>query len=181
MEILNISIGGFRNIKHLKLDFGTITALVGLNGYGKSNVMDAIDFGFDFIHFPSLSRNGMMSSKQGIPILKSKVGQDFSFDIEVKLVLKKQSYYVNYGYSFSWKTDKTSVIVLNSDDFLFFTTSNIFASALSNVSVTGISFEYPKVAIFVASSINLLKILFPLFSFESSSLLVDKNLPLFIS
>lgn len=106
MEILNISIGGFRNIKHLKLDFGTITALVGLNGYGKSNVMDAIDFGFDFIHFPSLSRNGMMSSKQGIPILKSNVGQDFSFDIEVKLVLKKQSYYVNYGYSFSWKTDK---------------------------------------------------------------------------
>lgn len=105
MEILNISIGGFRNIKHLKLDLGTITALVGLNGYGKSNVMDAIDFGFDFIHFPSNLRNGMMSSKQGIPILKSNVGQDFSFDIEVKLVSKKQSYYVNYGYSFSWKTD----------------------------------------------------------------------------
>ena len=105
MEILNITVGGFRNIKRLKLDFDTITALVGLNGYGKSNVMDAIDFGFDFIHFPGNLRSGMMSSKQGIPILKSTVGQDYSFDIEVKLVSNSQKYYVNYGYSFSWKTD----------------------------------------------------------------------------
>lgn len=105
MEILNITVGGFRNIKRLKLDFDTITALVGLNGYGKSNVMDAIDFGFDFIHFPSNIRNGMMSAKQGIPILKSNVGQDFCFDIEVKLNSNDQSYFVNYGYAFSWKTD----------------------------------------------------------------------------
>ena len=105
MEILNITVGGFRNIKRLKLDFDTITSLVGLNGYGKSNVIDAIDFGFDFIHFPSNLRNGMMSAKQGIPILKSNVGQDFNFDIEVKLNSNDQSYYVNYGYAFSWKTD----------------------------------------------------------------------------
>jgi len=107
MEILNITVGGFRNIKHLKLKFDTITALVGLNGYGKSNVMDAIDFGFDFIHFPSNMRNGMMAAKQGIPILKSNVGQDFSFDIEVKLISNDESFYVNYGYSFSWKTEAT--------------------------------------------------------------------------
>ncbi len=105
MEILNITVGGFRNIKNVKLDFDSITALVGLNGYGKSNLMDAIDFGFDFIHFPSNSRNGMMSSKQGIPILKSNAGQDYSFDIEVKTVSEGQSYFINYGYAFSWQTD----------------------------------------------------------------------------
>ena len=68
MEILNISIGGFRNIRKLKIDFDSITALVGLNGYGKSNVMDAIDFAFDFIHCPSNIRVSMMSSKSGIRV-----------------------------------------------------------------------------------------------------------------
>lgn len=107
MEILKISVGGFRNIKSLQLNFDSITALVGLNGYGKSNVMDAIDFGFDFIHNPSNIRTGMMSSKSGIPILKSNAGQDYSFDIEVKLNSGGNSYFVNYGYSFSWQTDKS--------------------------------------------------------------------------
>lgn len=107
MEILNITVGGFRNIKKVKLNFDSITALVGLNGYGKSNIMDAIDFGFDFIHFTSSARTGMMASKQGIPILKSNAGQDFSFDIEVKMNSNNQNYCINYGYSFSWQTDNT--------------------------------------------------------------------------
>lgn len=105
MEILNITVGGFRNIRNVKLDFDSITALVGLNGYGKSNLMDAIDFGFDFIHFPSNTRNVMMSSKRGIPILKSNAGQDYSFDIEVKTLSKGLRYFINYGYAFSWQTD----------------------------------------------------------------------------
>ncbi len=45
MEINRITLGGFRNISRIDLSFENITALVGLNGYGKSNVMDAIDFG----------------------------------------------------------------------------------------------------------------------------------------
>lgn len=105
MEILNITVGGFRNIKNVKLNFDSITALVGLNGYGKSNVMDAIEFGFDFIHSANNLRNAMMSSKQGIPILKSNAGQDFVFDIEVKTNSNNQNYYINYGYAFSWQTD----------------------------------------------------------------------------
>lgn len=107
MEILNITVGGFRNISKIKFNFDTITALVGLNGYGKSNVMDAIDFGFDFIHYPSKARTSLMASKQGIPILKANAGRNYEFDIEVKLSSKEQEYYVNYGYSFSWKTDNS--------------------------------------------------------------------------
>ncbi len=113
MEILNISIGGFRNIKKVRLDFDSITALVGLNGYGKSNVMDAIDFAFDFIHYPSNARIGMMSSKMGIPILKSNAGQNFSFDIEMKTTSKNKSYYVNYGFEFSWQTDNNPAKIVS--------------------------------------------------------------------
>ncbi len=113
MEILNITVGGFRNISKIKLHFDNITALVGLNGYGKSNVMDAIDFGFDFIHFPSKARTALMASKQGIPILKANAGKNFEFDMEVKLTSKEQEYYVNYGYSFSWETDNSPAQIAN--------------------------------------------------------------------
>ena len=40
MEISRIRIGGFRNISEMNVSFDEVTALVGLNGYGKSNVID---------------------------------------------------------------------------------------------------------------------------------------------
>ena len=49
MEILRVKVKGIRNITEAKISFDKITALVGLNGYGKSNIMDAVDFGIDFI------------------------------------------------------------------------------------------------------------------------------------
>lgn len=67
VEINKIGIGGFRNISKINLSFEKITALVGLNGYGKSNVMDAIDFGFDFIHFPPEGKTALMSSNLNVP------------------------------------------------------------------------------------------------------------------
>ena len=51
MEILRTKIKGIRNISEAEIVFGQMTALVGLNGYGKSNILDAIDFGIDFIKF----------------------------------------------------------------------------------------------------------------------------------
>ena len=44
MEILRVKVKGIRNITEAKISFDKITALVGLNGYGKSNIMDAVDF-----------------------------------------------------------------------------------------------------------------------------------------
>lgn len=106
MDILNITVGGFRNIKKIKFSFENVTAMVGLNGYGKSNVMDAIDFGFDYIHFASSMREGMMSAKHCIPILRSNAGENYVFDIEIRLDSNGKEYFANYGYSFSWNTDK---------------------------------------------------------------------------
>lgn len=118
MEILNITVGGFRNISKIKLCFDEITALVGLNGYGKSNVMDAIDFGFDFIHYPPNMRYGMMSAKQCIPILKVNAGQNYFFEIEVKLVSKKQEYLAKYGFEFSWHTDNSPADIIKEHLFI---------------------------------------------------------------
>ncbi|MCF2652852.1 AAA family ATPase [Anaeromassilibacillus senegalensis] len=108
MEINRIKVCGFRNISEINLYFGNITALVGLNGYGKSNVSDAIDFGFDFIQAPNPAKDILMTSKHCIPILKSNAGQDFSFEIELTVESNKKKYYVEYNFSFSWKTNQSA-------------------------------------------------------------------------
>lgn len=113
MEILNISISGFRNISKVNLNFDKVTALVGLNGYGKSNVIDAIDFGFDFIHANRGIREALMSSKKNIPILKSIAGKKFDFEIELRLISNQKSYDVKYDFSFSWHTEKETAKIEN--------------------------------------------------------------------
>ena len=112
MEILRVNVKGIRNISNAKICFDKITALVGLNGYGKSNIMDAVDFGIDFIKCPPVIKNKFMTSKKDLPILKSNAGQDFEFEIEVKLTSNNVNYYVLYGYGFKWgKADETAKIV----------------------------------------------------------------------
>ena len=112
MEILRVKVKGIRNITEAKISFDKITALVGVNGYGKSNIMDAVDFGIDFIKFPSAVKNKLMTSKRDLPILKSNAGRDFEFEIEIKLKSNNVDYYVLYGYSFRWgKAEETAKII----------------------------------------------------------------------
>lgn len=113
VEINRITLGGFRNISKIDLSFESITALVGLNGYGKSNVMDAIDFGFDFLHYSPQGKATLMSAKQSIPLLKANAGKDFEFEIELKLTSQKKDYFIIYGYSFAWETEAHSAKILH--------------------------------------------------------------------
>lgn len=107
MEIKSIKIGGFRNITQTSIFFDKITALIGLNGYGKSNIVDAIDFGIDFISYPSSQKSILMSMKSNIPLLKVNPGADYHFNINFVLISEQKEYDVNYDYSFCWMTDQT--------------------------------------------------------------------------
>lgn len=113
VEINRITLGGFRNISKIDLSFENITALVGLNGYGKSNVMDAIDFGFDFLHYSPQGKATLMSAKHSIPLLKANAGKNFEFEIELKLTSQKKDYFIIYGYSFAWETEAHSAKILH--------------------------------------------------------------------
>ena len=42
--LLKLEVKGFKNLKDVTIRFGPLTCLVGLNGVGKSNVFDAIQF-----------------------------------------------------------------------------------------------------------------------------------------
>jgi len=65
MTIDSFIIDGISNIEHIRLDIGDINALIAPNGYGKSNVLNAISFGlmylnaneetnlFHFFHYPA--------------------------------------------------------------------------------------------------------------------------------
>lgn len=103
MEITKVRVKGIRNIQKAEICFDKITALVGLNGYGKSNIMDAIDFGISFIQCPVQVKNKMMSAKSEIPILKSNAGSDFGFLIELNVESNGVNYFVEYEYEFSWE------------------------------------------------------------------------------
>lgn len=112
MEILRVKIKGFRNITDAEILFDDITAFVGLNGYGKSNIMDAIDFGIDFIKHSPASKNKLMILKKNIPVLKSNAGQNYEFEIELKAKHNRKNFFILYGFEFSWGVNNSSAKII---------------------------------------------------------------------
>ena len=71
MKIKSITVGGFKNLKQTKLLLSSITPIISTNNYGKSNLLEAIDFGTDFLSFNPKDRKRLMGWVRGIPINKS--------------------------------------------------------------------------------------------------------------
>ena len=106
MKILNVNVGGFRNVENVKLELDKFNALIALNNFGKSNVIDAVEFGIDFINFPKERKLKLMATKSIIPINKHIDNKPYEFDITFQLDYKKKRYQVNYGFSFDWIKNK---------------------------------------------------------------------------
>ena len=104
MKLLNITVGGFKNIKSIKLELNKLIALVGLNNFGKSNVFGAIDFGFDFIKANDATRKRMMTSTSSIPLNRALDYENYSFAIEAYFEEKKL--YAEYSFSFAWARNR---------------------------------------------------------------------------
>ncbi|MFA5561931.1 MAG: AAA family ATPase [Eubacteriales bacterium] len=112
MEIKRVRIKGFKNITDVDITFDNLTALVGLNGYGKSNTMNAIDFGIDFIKYPPRIKTKTMSAKQNIPVLRGCPGRNFELEVEFIATSNQKEYFVEYGYEFSWKKHNASAQII---------------------------------------------------------------------
>ncbi len=107
MKIQKIKFGGFANIEELEMDLGKFNALIALNNYGKSNVLRAIYFGFDFIKNTAQIRNKMMAFRPVIPINTFTANLPFTFEVTFITKLENDDCEVNYGFSFDWiKNDK---------------------------------------------------------------------------
>ncbi len=114
MKINQITVSGFKNVRKTKLEMDSICAIVSPNNYGKSNLIEAIDFGFDFIHESRKGRRAMMSWIKGIPLCTIMENDEYFFEIEFEDELLGQYQYVRYGFSFKWhRDDETGDVITN--------------------------------------------------------------------
>ena len=104
MEIRNISISGFCNIKQFDINLTEFNALVAPNNYGKSNVLEGIRFAFRFIAATEEERLAMMNDSSFIPINNATSGDAFRFGTE----LTNEDDGVSYSYSFSFEWAKNN-------------------------------------------------------------------------
>lgn len=102
MEILNIKIGGFKNINLVNLDLAKFNALIALNNFGKSNVLEGVEFGIDFINASNDTKLKFMSYKSLIPRNKAIDDLPFTYDITFRMKKNKKEFGINYCYSFEW-------------------------------------------------------------------------------
>ena len=114
MIINKIKIGGFKNIDLVEMSLNNITVLVSQNSYGKSNLMQAIDFGFDFISKTNATKKRMMSWTSNIPFTKHIASKDFEMEVEMTTLNNKTEFNVVYGYRFRWvRDDKKGAKILD--------------------------------------------------------------------
>ena len=105
MKIKSITVGGFKNLKKTRVSLDGITAIISINNYGKSNLLEAIDFGCDFIFQNPRERKTMMRWSRAIPINKKLADNQFFFEIEFENEEDLEYRFVRYGYSFEWFRD----------------------------------------------------------------------------
>ena len=112
MNIKRITVGNFKNLTETTLDLTRMIALVSTNNYGKSNLLTAVRFGFDFISASAKTRDSMMHWQRGIPLSPSLAGKDYVFSVEFDDPSLGEYRYVRYGFKFSWVNDlKTGAII----------------------------------------------------------------------
>lgn len=99
MKILKIRLGGFKNIGVVGLELSPITAIVGFNNFGKTNLLKGIEFASRFLRMPQM-REQLMADDALIPINISNAGNDYSFLLRAET----KGIEFEYSFSFAWKT-----------------------------------------------------------------------------
>ena len=113
MKLERIKIGGFRNIKETSVELGDITSLLSINSYGKSNFLNGIIFGIDFIHASNDIKTAIMNYNPHRPFNSEILDENFVFELELSTKIGKVDCNVLYGYAFAWQKneDKKGKIV----------------------------------------------------------------------
>lgn len=110
MQLKKITIEGFKNIEKITLSFENIVSLISLNNYGKSNVLEGINFIFKFIRASDELRDEMMGWYKGIPLNIKNDYQNFivNFCFYEDSLQEKYSNIIDYGFEFIWDKNDNS-------------------------------------------------------------------------
>ncbi len=101
-SIDRVFVDGYCNIDKTTIDLQKQTALLATNNYGKSNLLDAIDFGCLFIRESQANKKAMMQFAPAISINDKLAGEPFSFEVEGHI---DDTTLYKYGYSFIWRAE----------------------------------------------------------------------------
>ena len=102
MLINKIKLNGFKNIYNTTIELQDIVSLLSFNNYGKSNFIEGVNFGIEFIKLSSKQKHFLMTNKNYISINKHTANENFYFEIE----FENKNSIINYSYSFEWIKEK---------------------------------------------------------------------------
>ncbi len=108
MRLINITVGGFRNVDDTDIRLGGIVGFVSTNNYGKSNLLEGIKFAFQFIAAGQQDREIMMRDVRNIPLVPSLENKPFRFQVEFDSEVEGPYRFVRYEFSFLWAKDDGS-------------------------------------------------------------------------
>lgn len=106
MELRSVKICGFKNITKTTLNLTKITSLLSVNNYGKSNILEGIIFGFDFIKGTQAEKSVAINSKTLFPLNKFNLYADFEFEINLLVKIGNETFDVIYGFILEWGSSK---------------------------------------------------------------------------
>lgn len=108
MEILSLYIDGYKNISEVKINLvRTISAFIGFNNSGKSNLIQSIIFGFKLMQTNDPIREELLKTNYIEPALEKFNHKTYSF--EVKFSYKKKVY------TYKLQADWNSYCVISED------------------------------------------------------------------
>lgn len=109
MKIKCIKLDGYRNLHKVVLKPNDFCSLIGLNNYGKSNLLHAIVYGISFLKVSNTEKEKMMKCISDIPINKKLYKLNFFMELELSFTEKESKEFaeIKYSFSHSWiKKDK---------------------------------------------------------------------------
>lgn len=115
MILKSLTVGGFKNLNltHINFNHNTV-AVISPNNYGKSNLLESLQFATDFINASSKQRVNMMAWTNAIPLTPMLAKEPFRFQMEFEDNSQNEYRFVRYGFSFSWyRDDKTGQRILD--------------------------------------------------------------------
>ena len=68
MKLKTIKVSGYKNIYNIALEMTSLLSIVAVNNFGKSNVLEAIGFGFLFLNASDKTRYSLMRNIDNIPL-----------------------------------------------------------------------------------------------------------------
>ena len=101
MQIDGFKVDGIANIEHANLRIEDLCALIAPNGYGKSNVLRAIEFGVRFLSAEEAERKQMLSGRW-MSVNTATYGKDFSFEIAGRFNVDGEEQQFIYFYQLAW-------------------------------------------------------------------------------